>query len=112
MAASAIVLIFALVIATPLSAQSSAMQQGRVFDASGAVLPGATIRVRREATGFDHSAQTDAEGRYHIEAIPVLGLLAPGAVAPSQTGFSTTPSEPVNTGLPRQRRSLRRQRHG
>jgi hypothetical protein len=64
-----------------LDGQSNATLQGRVFDSFGAVLTGATIRVRRDATRFDRSAQTDAEGRYHIEAIPA-GSYEVSAAAP------------------------------
>jgi len=54
-----------------------------VFDSSGAVLPGATIRVRSDETSFDRSVPTDAEGRYYIDAIP------PGSyqVSASAAGF-------------------------
>ena len=170
-----LVLILTLHGAVPLVAQSGATLQGRVFDASGAVLRDATITVRNESTGFDRAAATDDEGRYHVEPIPAetysvtaaaagfksvvlaeltlevgrtlvrdfrlelgqtsetvvvqadaplvdrvttsvghvltprtiqeiplngrhftdLALLAPGAVAPSQTGFSTTPARGV-----------------
>ena len=51
-------------------AQTLAGLQGRVFDASGAVLPGALIRVQDQSTGFDASARTDSDGRYHLSAIP------------------------------------------
>jgi hypothetical protein len=164
-------LVVALLVAAPLRAQSDATLQGRVLDASGALIPGATISVRNDATGFARSVPTDDEGRYLVAAIPAgsyqvtvsatgfksavvealgfevgrtlvrdfrldvgdrtetvvitaevplidratatvghvvtaqtvqeiplngrhfidLGLLAPGSVAPSQTGFSTTP---------------------
>ena len=157
--------------ASPLGAQTNATLQGRVFDASGAVIPGATVSVRSDSQGFDRAASTDAEGRYQVVSIPAgtyevtasaagftvarveaqifevgrtvvrdfrlgvgnttesvrvtaelspidrassivghvitdrtvreiplngqhfidLGLLVPGSVAPSQTGFSTTP---------------------
>jgi hypothetical protein len=54
-----------------VSAQTMAMLQGHVFDSSGAVLPGATIRVRDDSAGFDRTAITDVEGRYYLAAIPV-----------------------------------------
>jgi hypothetical protein len=156
---------------TPVSAQTMAALQGRVFDGSGGVLPGASVSVRDDSAGFAASVRTDPGGRYYIAAIPAgtyrvmveasgfrteiieelnvevgrtlvrhfrlavgdttetvvvrgeaplvdratatvghvvtattvqqiplngrhfidLGLLVPGAVAPSQTGFSTTP---------------------
>lgn len=59
-----------LLVAAPLRAQSSATLQGRVFDSSEAVISGATISVRSQATGFDRSVPTDKEGRYHVAAIP------------------------------------------
>ena len=50
-------------------AQTLAGLQGRVFDASGAVLPGAVIRVQNESIGFEASVQADAEGRYYFPAL-------------------------------------------
>jgi hypothetical protein len=66
-----------------LAGQSNATIQGRVFDSSGAVVPGATIRVRSDEIGFDRSVPADAEGRYSIDAIP------PGSyrVSASAAGF-------------------------
>jgi hypothetical protein len=51
-------------------AQTLAGVQGRVFDASGAVIPGALIRVQDPSTGFDVSVRTDSDGRYYIVAMP------------------------------------------
>ena len=51
-------------------AQTLAALQGRVFDASGAVVPGAVIRVENGSTGFDVSVRADAEGRYYVLAVP------------------------------------------
>ena len=161
----------ALLCGTSSIAQTTAVLQGRVLDDLGAVLPGAVVTVRNDATNFSVSVSTDSEGRYFaiglppgtyvVEAaaaglrretieslivevgrilvrdfylsiadrsevvvvraeLPVLdrttstlghmvpgqtiqeaplngrhyvdlGLLVPGSVAPSQTGFSTTP---------------------
>src|SRR5262245_33842761 len=53
-----------------LDGQSNATIQGQVFDASGAVLRGATISVRNNSTGFDRAGLTDDEGRYQVDAIP------------------------------------------
>jgi hypothetical protein len=52
------------------SGQTMAVLQGRVVDPSGSALPGASIVVRDPATGFTSVAPTDAEGRYHVAAIP------------------------------------------
>ncbi len=54
----------------PASAQIFASLQGRVFDPSGAVVPGATIRVQNESSGFDVSVRTDSEARYYVVAVP------------------------------------------
>ena len=65
------VLFVAIVQAAMLAdAQTLASLQGRVFDASGAVVPGAVIRVQDQATGFDASVRTDSDGRYYVVAIP------------------------------------------
>src|SRR5215212_4753171 len=51
-------------------AQPAAILQGRVFDASGAVLPDASISVRDDSTRFDTVVHTDRDGRYYLAAIP------------------------------------------
>src|SRR5262245_53280102 len=70
MARSVSSIVLVLVFMAVLRGQSDATLQGRVFDASGAVLSGATISVRNDSTGFDRSVTTDDEGRYHVEGIP------------------------------------------
>jgi Carboxypeptidase regulatory-like domain/Bacterial protein of unknown function (DUF937) len=57
-------------VAAPAFAQSSATLQGCVFDASGAVLPDATISVRNHSTGFDRSVPADAEGEILLASYP------------------------------------------
>ena len=49
-----------------IGAQTMAVLQGRVFDASGAVLPGAAITVRNDPTGFRISVRAAADGRYRV----------------------------------------------
>ena len=73
MAATVRAVIAALLLAAPLNAQTSATLQGRVFDESGALIPGATITVRSESTGFNQVDSTDAEGRYAFTAMPPGG---------------------------------------
>src|SRR5262245_61619934 len=70
MAPLALCLIFVLLGAAPLHAQSQAALRGQVFDESGAVLRGATITVRNGSSGFDRTADTDDDGRYEVDAIP------------------------------------------
>jgi hypothetical protein len=81
----------------PADAQTLAGLQGRVFDASGALIPNAVIRVRDESTAFELSARTDADGRYYIAAIP-NGTYTVTAEA---TGFRTERIEALNVDVGR-----------
>lgn len=47
-----------------------AVLQGRVFDVSGSVLPGARVTVRNDSYRFLASTEVDHEGRYFIPGIP------------------------------------------
>ena len=51
-------------------AQTLSAVRGRLFDQSGAVVPGASIGVQNHSTGFDASVRSDSEGRYYVVAIP------------------------------------------
>ena len=54
------------------SAQTTtATLQGAARDATGAVLPGATITVRSPDTGVTRVSVTDATGRFYVPALPV-----------------------------------------
>jgi hypothetical protein len=53
-----------------VAGQTLAALQGRVFDATGALVPGALIRVQNESIGIDVSVRADSEGRYYLFAIP------------------------------------------
>lgn len=57
--------------------------QGSITDASGAVVPGATVVIRNPETGFSKTAKTDSAGFYSI------GPLNPGgySVTTSAAGF-------------------------
>jgi hypothetical protein len=61
---------FLLCAAAVLNAQTVAALQGRVFDASGAALPKATITIVNPSAGFQTVASTDPDGRYYVPAIP------------------------------------------
>ncbi len=52
------------------TAQTMSVLQGRVFDASGALLANASVSMRDDATNFAVSVGTDPEGHYSIVAIP------------------------------------------
>src|SRR5258708_1925847 len=53
-------------------AQSTAAIQGTVTDATGAVVPNATVTVKNTGTGEERVTQTDNAGLYNVPA------LAPG----------------------------------
>ena len=65
-------LVFALLLILPGSsaAETNATLQGCVYDTSGAVIPGATIRIRSAASAFDRSIDSDANGCYRVSGIP------------------------------------------
>src|SRR3974377_2080314 len=58
---------------------------GTVSDTSGAVVSGATVRVKNTGTGLERSAQTSAEGNYSIPELPIGNY----TVTISQPGFQT-----------------------
>jgi hypothetical protein len=67
-ALAAIMLAFALL--NPLvQAQSTASVQGTVTDPSGAVIPGATVNVRDDATGGTRTVTTDSAGNYQVPSL-------------------------------------------
>jgi hypothetical protein len=58
-------------------AQTTAVLQGRVVDASGAGIPVATIGVRDNAGDVSETVVTDSEGHYrlHPAKLRVMGLV-------------------------------------
>src|SRR5688500_15166360 len=67
-AAALLALLFVPVL--PAGAQTMAALQGRVVDASGAGLPGASIALRDPGTGLTSVVTSDGQGRYYLAAIP------------------------------------------
>jgi hypothetical protein len=66
--------IVALTLAPPASAQVSTFDlSGTALDQSDSVLPGATVSLRNTKTGLARTEVTDARGRYHFIALPVVG---------------------------------------
>ncbi|WP_375416667.1 carboxypeptidase regulatory-like domain-containing protein [uncultured Hymenobacter sp.] len=58
----------------PLRAQSTdASIAGLVADAQGAAIPGATVVVRNNSTGFQTGAATGTDGRYAFRQLPLGG---------------------------------------
>ncbi len=52
------------------AAQTSATLAGRIIDASGGVVPGATVSARQTETGLQRSTVSDTQGRYTLPALP------------------------------------------
>jgi hypothetical protein len=75
-----------MIVPAAMRAQGEASIGGTVTDATGAVIPGASIKVRNSETGAIRSLQTDAAGRYEAP------LLAVGSyeVTAEKDGFQTT----------------------
>jgi len=74
--------ILAALLSASVSAQSTASIQGRVVDQAGAVVAGALVTARHQATGLERFATSDDDGSYLIAALPVgvyqLRIQAPG----------------------------------
>ena len=73
---------------------------GIVTDTSGAVLPGANVKVRNTATGLERTTQTTAEGNYTISELPIGTY----AVTVSQAGFQTSVTSSVGVDVATERR--------
>jgi hypothetical protein len=58
---------------------------GVIRDAQGGVLPGCTVTLRNQDSGFTRSAVTDGAGRYQFAALPVGRY----ALKSELTGFTT-----------------------
>jgi hypothetical protein len=57
---------------SPAAAQQTTGNiQGRVTDAQKAAVPGVTVTVKNDATGYSRSEVTDAEGTYRLTSLPI-----------------------------------------
>lgn len=59
---------------------------GTVRDKAGQVLPGVTVQLRNEATGFKTGAATGADGRFSMQQLPLGG---PYTITFSYVGYTT-----------------------
>lgn len=67
-----LLMLVAAFLATPSAlGQSTAVLQGTVMDAKGAVLPNASVTVRNRATAAERTTQTDSDGNYQVAALPI-----------------------------------------
>src|ERR1700721_1985745 len=89
-----------LLAATGLHAQSAAgTVAGTVTDASGAVIPGATVTMKNPVSGLSRTAKTDAAGHYQFNNLP-LNPYHLVANAPGFTAFSADVSGPSLAPVP------------
>jgi len=57
-------------LALPVAAVQNALVTGSVYDATGAPVAGATVRLINAAIGFSQSATTDASGNFSFPSVP------------------------------------------
>jgi len=85
-----------LIAAAPLMAQGVSTQLGgRVLDAKGGAVAGATVVIRNQETGLTRTLQTSAEGRYMATLLPV----GPYVVTVTKAGFQTAGNIKLNLNL-------------
>jgi hypothetical protein len=73
---------------------------GTVTDASGAVISGATVKVRNANTGLERTTQTSADGSYAVSELPIGTY----TVSISQSGFQTSVTNTVAVDVGVERR--------
>ncbi len=73
---------------------------GIVTDSTGAVVPGATVKVRNVATGLERTTQTTAQGNYTLSELP----LGKYFVTVTQPGFETSATSNVEVDVATERR--------
>ena len=69
--AALLLAVSALISTSAFAQQTTGNITGRVLDAQGAAVPGATVTARQPATGFTRTVISDAEGVYRLQALPV-----------------------------------------
>jgi Carboxypeptidase regulatory-like domain/TonB-dependent Receptor Plug Domain len=73
---------------------------GSVTDPSGAVVAGATVKVRNVATGLERTTATSADGSYTVSELPIGSY----SVTVSLTGFQTAVTTNVEVDVATERR--------
>ena len=61
----------ALISTSAFAQQTTGNITGRVLDAQGAAVPGATVTARQPTTGFTRTVTSDEEGVYRLQALNV-----------------------------------------
>ena len=73
---------------------------GSVTDPSGAVVAGATVKVRNVATGLERTTVTSGDGSYSVPELPIGTY----SVTVTQTGFQTAVTNNVEVNVATERR--------
>jgi outer membrane receptor protein involved in Fe transport len=73
---------------------------GTVTDPSGAVVAGATVKVKNVATGLERTTATSADGSYAVPELPIGTY----SVTVTQTGFQTAITNTVEVNVATERR--------
>ena len=74
---------YAAVTPTFLFGQATASVSGRITDASGAAVPGATVSIKNRETSATQTVNTDDQGRYAVPDLPI----GPYDITASKSGF-------------------------
>ena len=96
-----IILVFVLLATVSLSAQTfRGTILGTVTDPSGAVVPGAKVKVKNTGTGLERSTETSADGSYSLPELPIGTY----TVTVTQSGFQTFVATGVTVDVASDRR--------
>src|SRR5437764_1103570 len=83
--------VLAIFLVAPVFSQITGAITGTVTDNTGAVVPNATVAIRNLGTGNERTLQTDSNGRYVAEVLPVgtyeVSVTAPGFKKGVRTGL-------------------------
>jgi hypothetical protein len=105
----------ALLLAIParLVAQATTSLGGRVTDASGAVIPGASVRLTSMATGASRLNTTSAGGEYQFSQLApgryTLNVTAPGFGPAEKTNMDLLVSQPATVNVVLQAASVKQE---
>ncbi|HTZ98557.1 MAG TPA: carboxypeptidase regulatory-like domain-containing protein [Terriglobales bacterium] len=96
-----VMLVAVLLMATSMVAQTfRGTILGTVSDPSGAVISGATVKVKNVDTGLERSTQTGSDGSYSLTELPVGAY----TVSITQSGFQTSVTNNVRVDAATERR--------
>ncbi len=96
---ASLVILVALTAATASAQQTTGTILGRVLDAQGAAIPGATVTASSPTTGFSRTGVSDAEGAYRLSALNVglydLVVELPGFASEERKGIIVNVSQTI-----------------